>query len=47
MQCSLCNEFFEQIDIELGEIVTIEDEHWHVDCYTEYFGETLENAKLS
>ena len=47
MQCSLCNEFFEQIDIELGEIVTIEDEHWHVECHAEYFSEALESVERS
>ncbi|MCH7910625.1 MAG: hypothetical protein IIB38_13545 [Candidatus Hydrogenedentes bacterium] len=47
MQCSLCNEAFEQIEIELGEIITIDDEHWHVDCYAEYFEESLENVKPS
>lgn len=47
MQCSLCNEAFEQIEIELGEIVTIEDEHWHVACHAEYFDEAFENIKTS
>jgi len=44
MLCSLCNEAFEQAEIELGEIVTIDDEYWHEACYAEYFGETLESV---
>lgn len=44
MLCSLCNESFEQAEIELGEVITIDDEHWHAECYAEYFDETLENV---
>ena len=40
--CALCNESFEPIAFELGEVVQIEDEYWHVECYTEYFGEVPE-----
>lgn len=44
MQCYLCNEAFEQVDIEFGEIIQIEDEYWHAECYSEYFEEVAEIA---
>ena len=40
--CTLCNEAFEQVQIEFDEIVEIDEEFWHQECYAEYFGETLE-----
>jgi len=43
-QCTLCNEAFEQIEMELGEIVEVDEEYWHAECYAEYFGEVLETA---
>ncbi len=42
--CTLCNEPFEQIEIELEEIVEVDEEFWHSECYAEYFGEILESA---
>jgi hypothetical protein len=45
-QCTLCNESFEQVDLDFGEIITIEEEYWHAECYAEYFGEAaLEMAQ--
>jgi len=44
MQCRLCNESFEQVDIDFGEVVRLGDEYWHVECYAEYFDEALETA---
>jgi hypothetical protein len=43
-QCALCNETIEEVDIELGEVQIIGDEHWHLDCYAEYFDDSLEDA---
>lgn len=43
-QCTLCNEAFEQIEIEFGEIIEVDEEFWHAECYAEYFGEVLETA---
>lgn len=40
--CTLCNEAFEQVEIEFGEMVEVDEEFWHAECYAEYFGETLE-----
>lgn len=38
--CALCNEELEAINFQQGEAVELDNgEHWHVDCYTEYFGE--------
>ena len=44
MQCRLCNEAFEQVDLDFGEVIQIEDEYWHAECYAEYFDEALETA---
>ncbi len=44
MRCTLCNEPFEDIEIEMNEIHEIEGEYWHTECYAEYFGETLEEV---
>jgi hypothetical protein len=38
--CTLCNEAFEQVDMDFGEIIEIEEECWHAECYAEYFGES-------
>lgn len=37
--CALCNEDIEDIEFESGEAIELDDEFWHVECYTEYFGE--------
>ena len=44
MQCRLCNESFEQVELDFGEVVQIDDEYWHAACYAEYFDESLETA---
>ena len=44
MQCRLCNEAFEQVELDFGEIVQVDDEFWHLECYAEYYGEALETA---
>ena len=44
MQCTLCNEPIEEVEITFGE-VTIEDgEYWHNECYAEYFEVALEEV---
>lgn len=45
MQCKLCNESFEQVELDFGEVIHIDDEYWHADCYAEYFDEALETPK--
>ena len=42
--CTLCNEAFEQVEIEFGEVIEVDEEYWHQECYAEYFGETLETV---
>lgn len=42
--CTLCNEAFEQVEIEFGEITEVDEEFWHTECYVEYYGEVLETA---
>ena len=38
--CALCNEHINDSEYKFGEAVGLENgEHWHVECYTEYFGE--------
>lgn len=44
MQCRLCNESFEQVELDFGEVVQIDEEYWHAACYAEYFDESLETA---
>lgn len=42
--CTLCNEAFVQVEFEFGEVVEVDEELWHQECYAEYFGETLETV---
>ena len=44
MQCRLCNESFEQVELDFGGVIQIDDEYWHAACYAEYFDESLETA---
>lgn len=38
--CALCNETIEATEFQFGEAVELDTgEFWHVECYTEYFGE--------
>lgn len=46
MQCRLCNEHIDEVELEFDEIIQIEDEYWHADCYAEYFEEGVEVAEL-
>ena len=40
--CALCNDAIMDIDIQFGEYKTSGSEYWHLDCYSEYFDETVE-----
>ena len=42
--CSLCNDTIVDIDIQFGEYKRIDDEYWHLECYSEYFDEALQQA---
>jgi hypothetical protein len=42
MRCTLCNEHIEQVDFDFKEVVELDGEYWHADCYAEYFDEALE-----
>ena len=44
MQCTLCNEHIEEIEFEFGDAVTRDEEHWHAECYADYFDEVLETV---
>ena len=44
MQCTLCNETFEQIEIDFGEVLKMDDEYWHAECYSEYFEVSLQKV---
>jgi hypothetical protein len=30
--------------MEFGEILEVDEEYWHAECYAEYYGEVLETA---
>ena len=42
MQCALCNEPIEYVELYFGDIVELDEEYWHVECYAEYFEEIFE-----
>jgi len=46
MQCKLCNEAFEQVELEFGEVYRVDDEFWHAACYAEYFDEVEAVEKI-
>lgn len=41
-KCTLCNEDIDETAVEIDEIVEIEGEMWHAECYAEYFDAELE-----
>lgn len=41
MQCTLCNELIEHVEIEFEEAYCVNEEYWHADCFAEYFGDGL------
>ncbi len=42
MQCTLCNEYIDEVELEFDDVVQIEEEYWHGECYAEYFDESEE-----
>ncbi len=44
MQCTLCNEYIEESQIEFGEAYKVQGEFWHAECFAEYFDEALEEV---
>ncbi len=44
MKCTLCNEHIEDIDLQFGDAVEVDEEYWHAECYAEYFDEALETV---
>lgn len=36
-KCTLCNEDIDESLFETGEALDIDGEHWHTECYDEYF----------
>jgi hypothetical protein len=39
--CALCNEEISKLEFQTREAVELDNgEFWHVECYTEYYGET-------
>ncbi len=37
MQCTLCNEHIDEVELQFGEAIKIDEECWHAECYAEYF----------
>ena len=44
MRCTLCNEHIEDVEIALGDVVVVDDEYWHLECYAEYFDVAVEEV---
>lgn len=44
MQCTLCNEPIEDVELQFGDFRLVDGEYWHLDCYAEYFEEVLEEV---
>lgn len=44
MQCTLCNEPIEDVELHFGDARLVNGEYWHLECYAEYFEEALEEA---
>ena len=44
MHCPLCNEPIEEEHMEFTEIVELDGEYWHAECYAEYFEYELEEV---
>jgi recombinational DNA repair protein (RecF pathway) len=41
-RCAFCNETIQQVDFDFGDVHVVDDEHWHADCYAEYFDEPMD-----
>jgi len=44
VHCTLCNEPIEEVELQFGDVVEVDGEYWHVECYAEYFEEILDVA---
>ena len=44
MQCALCNEHIDGVELQFGDAIELDNEYWHIECYAEYFDEVLEPA---
>lgn len=44
MQCTLCNEHIDEVQLQFGDAIEIEGEYWHAECYAEYYDEVLERV---
>ena len=44
MRCTLCNEQIEDVDLQNGDVVEVNGEYWHPECFSEYFGEIVDVA---
>jgi len=38
-QCALCNEHVDDVELQFGDVIDLDGEYWHTECYAEYFGE--------
>ena len=36
MKCALCNEPVDQYDLDIGEVLVLDEDCWHVECFEEY-----------
>jgi len=44
VRCRLCNEHIDDVDVQFNDVVEIEGEFWHAECFAEYFEEVLDVA---
>ena len=42
MQCALCNEHVDEVELQFGDVIEVDNEYWHIECYAEYFDEVVE-----
>lgn len=42
MQCALCNEHIEEVELHFGDAIEVDGEYWHIECYAEYFDIAVE-----
>lgn len=36
-KCTLCNEDIDDSAVEFGDVIDVDGEFWHMECYDEYF----------
>jgi hypothetical protein len=44
VRCIMCNEDIEEVDMQYGDVVEVNGEYWHPECFAEYFGEIVDVA---